>query len=224
MWRDFWTAQPTQVPTVSLVLQAVMLASLFGLALLVIRLPQSVWLKRLGQLAQIIQLISLYSWYLVFNFPLSESLPLYHCRLAMFGLLFLKDDRSIKRYLALIGVFGTLCAFIYPVLDPYDFPHLTTFSFWVGHLALWVNSLLYLFGKRAAGALSGQTLLLWTAGVNLVLVGVNQATGGNYGFLNDTPFITGAPLGLRYLAVTLALSLGLYAVEVLVANIQKIKT
>ena len=39
---------------------------------------------------QAIQLFALYTWYLWQGFPLFISLPLYHCRMAMFAVLLLK--------------------------------------------------------------------------------------------------------------------------------------
>ena len=70
--------------------------------------------------------------------------PLYHCRMAMFAVLLLKNSRT-KTYFAIMGVVGTYCALIYPVFDPYEFPHITGFSFLIGHYALLVNSLNVIF-------------------------------------------------------------------------------
>ena len=95
---------------------------------------------------QAIQLFALYTWYLWQGFPLYISLPLYHCRMAMFAVLLLKNSR-IKSYFAIMGVVGTYCALIYPVFDPYEFPHITGFSFLIGHYALLVNSLNVIFNS-----------------------------------------------------------------------------
>ena len=47
--------------------------------------------------------------------PLSESLPFYHCRMAMFVVLLLPGQSKYRQYFALLGTFGTLAAFVYPV-------------------------------------------------------------------------------------------------------------
>ena len=47
---------------------------------------------------------------------------LYHCRLAMFIVLLLPGVSRVKQYFAVLGTFGTLAAFVYPVPDPYPFP------------------------------------------------------------------------------------------------------
>ena len=54
--------------------------------------------------------------------PLTESLPFYHCRLAMFVVLLIPGVSRVKQYFAVLGTFGTLAAFVYPVPDPYPFP------------------------------------------------------------------------------------------------------
>ena len=144
---------------------------------------------------QILQLLALYSWYVGFGIPFSNSLPFYHCRLAMFAVVFLPDKWKSKQYFALLGASGAVFALVYPVFDPYDFPHITSFSFLIGHYALLVNSLVYLMNHYDKSLLKKYMIVVYTFILNLFLVGVNQVTGGNYGLLNKTPFIPDAPCG-----------------------------
>lgn len=58
---------------------------------------------RLFKWIQIAQLLALYTWYIGFSIPFSNSLPLYHCRLAMFAVVFLPDKWKTKQYFALFG-------------------------------------------------------------------------------------------------------------------------
>ncbi len=58
-------------------------------------------------------------------------------------------------------------------------------------------------------------IVAYTFILNLFLVGVNQVTGGNYGLLNKTPFIPDAPLWLKYLLVSVILSLALVLFDIL---------
>ena len=83
--------------------------------------------QRFFQILQAVQLILLYGWYWVNHMPLSESLPFYHCRMAMFVVLLLPGQSKYRQYFALLGTFGTLAAFVYPVPDPYPFPHIAIF-------------------------------------------------------------------------------------------------
>ena len=164
---------------------------------------------------QILQLLALYSWYVGFGIPFSNSLPFYHCRLAMFAVVFLPDKWKSKQYFALLGASGAVFALVYPVFDPYDFPHITSFSFLIGHYALLVNSLVYLMNHYDKSLLKKYMIVVYTFILNLFLVGVNQVTGGNYGLLNKTPFIPDAPLWLKYLLVSVILSLALVLFDIL---------
>ena len=164
---------------------------------------------------QILQLLALYSWYVGFGIPFSNSLPFYHCRLAMFAVIFLPDKWKSKQYFALLGASGAVFALVYPVFDPYDFPHITSFSFLIGHYALLVNSLVYLMNHYDKSLLKKYMIVAYTFILNLFLVGVNQVTGGNYGLLNKTPFIPDAPLWLKYLLVSVILSLSLVLFDIL---------
>lgn len=164
---------------------------------------------------QVLQLLALYSWYVGFGIPFSNSLPFYHCRLAMFAVVFLPDKWRSKQYFALLGASGAVFALVYPVFDPYDFPHITSFSFLIGHYALLVNSLVYLMNHYDKTLLKKYMIVAYTFILNLFLVGVNQVTGGNYGLLNKTPFIPDAPLWLKYLLVSVILSLALVLFDIL---------
>ena len=163
---------------------------------------------------QILQLLALYSWYLGFQIPFSNSLPFYHCRLAMFAVVFLPDKWKSKQYFALLGASGAVFALLYPVFDPYDFPHVTSFSFLIGHYALLINSLAYLMNRYDKTLLKKYKIIVYTFILNLFLVGVNQVTGGNYGLLNKTPFIPTAPLWIKYFLVSVILSLALLLFDI----------
>ena len=60
---------------------------------------------RLFKWIQIVQLLALYTWYIGFSIPFSNSLPLYHCRLAMFAVVFLPDKWKTKQYLPWVILF-----------------------------------------------------------------------------------------------------------------------
>ena len=71
---------------------------------------------RLFKWIQIAQLLALYTWYIGFSIPFSNSLPLYHCRLAMFAVVFLPDKWKTKQYLPWATLFLTPMTFrILPV-------------------------------------------------------------------------------------------------------------
>ena len=133
----------------------------------------------------------------------------------MFAVVFLPDKWRSKQYFALLGAGGAVFALGYPVFDPYDFPHITSFSFLIGHYALLVNSLIYLMNHYDKTLLKKYMIVAYTFGLNLFLVGVNQVTGGNYGLLKSPPFIPNAPLWIKYLLVSVILSLALILFDIL---------
>ena len=206
MLHNFFTRFQTVPPPISLFWYGIMMLTLvlciYG-ALVYHKNPKFV---RLFKGIQILQLLALYSWYVGFGIPFSNSLPFYHCRLAMFAVVFLPDKWPSKQYFALLGASGAVFALGYPVFDPYDFPHITSFSFLIGHYALLVNSLIYLMNHYDKTQLKKYMIVLYTFVLDAFLVGVNQVTGGNYGLLKSPPFISQHNLLVKYLAVSIILS------------------
>ena len=202
--KDFLTTTQTRPPQIPLPYYLVMLMVLVLLAYL----SWSWHAKKSWRLTflevQAVQLISLYIWYIWQGFSLDDSLPLYHCRLAMLSLLLLKDSK-VKTYFALMGLVGGSCAIIHPIFDPYDFPHISSISFIIGHYALLVNSLNYLLRTYKTHPISKNMIVTLTLLLNLGLVVVNHFVNGNYGLLRHTPFIPEAWLPIKYLAVSGAL-------------------
>ena len=212
--RDMFTTYKTEPPQLGL-WYFVLLGLVFAIIWLSYRYYNRKSYQQLFVGMQACQLIGLYSWYMLTAAPLSESLPFYHCRLAMFAVVFLPDKWRSKQYFALLGASGAVFALGYPVFDPYDFPHITSFSFLIGHYALLVNSLIYLMNHYDKTLLKKYMIVAYTFGLNLFLVGVNQVTGGNYGLLKSPPFIPDAPLWIKYLLVSVILSLALVLFDIL---------
>ena len=98
------------------------------------------------QILQAVQLILLYGWYRVNHMPLSESFTLLpFCRMDMFVVLLLPGQSKYRQYFALLGTFGTLAAFVYPVPDAYPFP-------------TYCNFILYLWALSSLGELSSLSI------------------------------------------------------------------
>lgn len=202
--KDFLTTTQTHPPHIPLPYYLLMLLAMVLLSYLSwLWHNNTIWRWTFITL-QAIQLISLYIWYIWQGFPLDDSLPLYHCRMAMLALLLLKDSK-VKTYFALMGLVGGCCAIIYPVFNPYNFPHISSISFIIGHYALLVNSLNYLLRTYKTHPISKNMIVALTLLLNLGLVVVNQFVSGNYGLLRHTPFITDAWLPIKYLAVSVTL-------------------
>ncbi|MFC3932954.1 YwaF family protein [Streptococcus dentapri] len=218
---DFLTTQQSQPPTITAGWYALILLMIAILVWLTYRYHRYAIYVGIFKWLQIGQLLLLYSWYLIYQIPLSVSLPLYHCRLAMIGLIILPDKLSLKHYLALMGFGGALFALGYPVMDPYTFPHITGLSFIVGHFALLVNSLLYLFNHFEERRLSLFKILTYTFLLDLFLLWINHVTGGNYGIMRFTPIINSRDVWVNYWVVSLVLSLALVLIEIIFRSYKK---
>ena len=206
LWDIFFTTQATEPPKFDFFWYV----SLFTLLALTFytayRYREKKVYQRFFQILQAVQLILLYGWYWVNHMPLSESLPFYHCRMAMFVVLLLPGKSKYRQYFALLGTFGTLAAFVYPVPDAYPFPHIAILSFIFGHLALLGNSLVYLLRQYDARMLDVKRIFLMTFALNALIFVVNLVTGGDYGFLTKPPLVGDHGLVANYLIVSLALS------------------
>ena len=126
-----------------------------------------------------------------------------------------------KQYFAVLGTFGTLAAFVYPVPDPYSFPHIAILSFIFGHLALFGNSLIYLLKDYDASLLDFKRILVITSSLNALIFVVNLVTGGDYGFLTRPPLVGDHGRLINYLVVTLFLTCAIYLVSKIFQTILK---
>ena len=210
VWDALFSTQPTEPPRFDLLWYGSLFTLLALTVFLAYRYGEKKACQRFFQILQAVQLIVLYSWYWINQFPLSESLPFYHCRLAMFVVLLTPGVSRVKQYFAVLGTFGTLAAFVYPVPDPYPFPHIAILSFIFGHLALFGNSLIYLLKDYDASLLDFKRILVITSSLNALIFLVNVVTGGDYGFLTKPPLVGDHGLLVNYIVVTLFLTCAIY--------------
>ena len=212
-WDVLFTTQPTEPPQFDLLWYGSLFSLLAVTVFLAYRYRNNTICQRFFQILQATQLILLYGWYLVNQMPLTESLPFYHCRLAMFVVLLTPGVSRVKQYFAVLGTFGTLAAFVYPVPDPYPFPHIAILSFIFGHLALFGNSLIYLLKDYDSSLLDFKRILIITSLLNALIFVVNLMTGGDYGFLTKPPLVGDHGRLINYLVVTLFLTCAIYLVS-----------
>lgn len=213
VWDALFTTQPTEPPQFDLLWYGSIFTLLALTVFLAYRYGNNKICQRCFQVLQATQLILLYGWYLVNQMPLTESLPFYHCRLAMFVVLLTPGVSRVKQYFAVLGTFGTLAAFVYPVPDPYPFPHIAILSFIFGHLALFGNSLIYLLKDYDSSLLNFKRILIITSSLDAVIFVVNLMTGGDYGFLTKPPLVGDHGRLTNYLVVTLFLACAIYLVS-----------
>ncbi|UJD01666.1 TIGR02206 family membrane protein [Streptococcus oralis] len=209
LWDIFFTPQATEPPKFDLFWYVSLFTLLAVTFFTAYRYREKKTCQRFFQILQAAQLILLYGWYWVNHMPLSESLPFYHCRMAMFVVLLLPGQSKYKQYFALLGTFGTLAAFVYPVPDAYPFPHIAILSFIFGHLALLGNSLIYLLRQYDGRLLDVKRIFIMTFALNALIFVVNLVTGGDYGFLTKPPLVGDHGLVANYLIVSFTLSVAI---------------
>ena len=218
LWEQLFTTQISEPPQFELHWYIGLLCLLALTFYASYRFRDKVTYQRFIQILQSLQLIVLYSWYWGNQMPLSESLPFYHCRIAMFVMLLIPGTSKYKQYFALLGTFGATAALAYPLFDPYPFPHVTILSFIIGHVALLGNALLYLFKNYEASLLNLKNVTVITFSLNALIGVVNLVVGGDYGFLNKPPLVGNHGQLANYLIVSsvlvAAISLTAKVVEV----------
>ena len=202
LWDKLFTTQISEPPQFELHWYIGLLCLLALTFYASYRFRDKVAYQRFIQILQSLQLIVLYSWYWGNQMPLSESLPFYHCRIAMFVMLLIPGTSKYKQYFALLGTFGATAALAYPLFDPYPFPHVTILSFIIGHVALLGNALLYLFKNYEASLLNLKNVTVITFSLNALIGVVNLVVGGDYGFLNKPPLVGNHGLLANYLIVS----------------------
>ena len=217
----FLTTQQSQPPAIPVFWYLMIVLVFVALVFLTFRAYQAESYRKCFLALQIVQLLILYGWYVTNHIPLSNSLPFYHCRLAMFALVCLPDKWPVKQYFALLGVSGAAFALGYPVFDPYSFPHITSFSFLIGHYCLLVNGLVYLLRYYRSTRLSASLLVVWTFVLDAFLLLVNALTGGNYGLMKHPPIMPDDSILLNYLVVSSLLSAMLLLINYLFARRQE---
>ena len=210
VWDALFSTQPTEPPQFDLLWYGSLFSLLALTVFLAYRYGDKKVCQRFFQILQATQLILLYGWYLVNQMPLTESLPFYHCRLAMFVVLLIPGVSRVKQYFAVLGTFGTIAAFVYPIPDAYSFPHIVILSFIFGHLALLGNSLIYLLNNYDAQLLDFKRILILTSLLNGLIFMVNLVTGGDYGFMTKPPLVGDHGLVVNYIIVTLFLTCAIF--------------
>ena len=133
----------------------------------------------------------LYTWYISSGYnTLIEGLPLYHCRIAILlvglGLIFKKD--LFKKLGSILGIIGSIVALAYPGLDPFLFPHITQFSFFIGHLFLLWGSIYCLFIERVTiSECDYNKIAMFTNTYHISMFVLNHILGSNYGYMRKSP-------------------------------------
>lgn len=165
-------------------------------------------------------IIFLYTWYIYIG-QFHDALPIYHCRFAtiIFVILFAlqrlnvyKKIRALEQWSVTVGSVGTWMAFVVPQPDNFLFPHVTNYTYVIGHLALLSIVFVYLFKWSSRPDfrdwLNMQAFLFV---FNIALAIFDRCTGENYGYFTNVPVIESYIGSLAYVWHTLIIVFG-YAI------------
>lgn len=171
----------------------------------------------------ILQQLFLYSWYFIGKYnTLTEGLPLYHCRISIIfigiGLIFNKN--TIIKIGSYWGIFCSISALLFPGLDPFAFPHITQFSYFIGHLFLLWGSVYLLFVKNIGMSKSDlKNVVIFTNSYSLLMLVINNRIGSNYGYMNLPPINIGTELNhLIYASLVIIIFNTVLFVEYILIN------
>ena len=219
--QEFFTSHKTEAPQLTPFWYGMMFLGIIYVMYSAVKYHKNRRYQNFLKAVQGLQILVLYGWYIVTLSPISESLPFYHCRLAMFAVLLLPDSATYKQYFALLGVFGPICALVYPLFDPFAFPHITLVSYLIGHYALLGNSLTYLLNHYDSEQLNLRRIVEISFSMNLLLIFVNLVSGGNYGFLKVPPLVGNHGMIANYIFVSLTLILAIFVVSLIFKQIRQ---
>ena len=219
--QEFFTSHKTEAPQLTPFWYGMMFLGIIYVMYSAVKYHKNRRYQNFLKAVQGLQILVLYGWYIVTLSPISESLPFYHCRLAMFAVLLLPDSSTYKQYFALLGVFGPICALVYPLFDPFAFPHITLVSYLIGHYALLGNSLTYLLNHYDSELLNLRRIVEISFSMNLLLIFINLVSGGNYGFLKVPPLVGNHGMIANYIFVSLTLILAIFVVSLIFKQIRQ---
>ena len=111
LWELLFTSKKTVPPHLG-AFYFLLPTSLVIIAFLSIRYASSKRYREFWYWGQLIQLLIINAWYIAARLPLSEALPFYHSRMAMWIILFAPNKTFFKQYFALVGVFGSIMALV----------------------------------------------------------------------------------------------------------------
>ncbi|WP_278548429.1 TIGR02206 family membrane protein [Paraclostridium bifermentans] len=172
--------------------------TLLGIAIIVNKKRENRLFELSIGIVLLIQQTTLYLWYLKGNYHLvQEGLPLFHCRIAIIliaiGMIFKKD--FMMKMGSYWGIFGSISALLFPGLDPFVFPHMTQFSYFIGHILLLWGSIYLLTVKKVGMSKSDfKKVFIITNLYHIAMFNINNLINSNYAYMKSSPIGIGNKL------------------------------
>lgn len=146
----------------------------------------------------IIQQATLYLWYFLGDYKfLSEGLPLFHCRIAIIlvsiGLIFKKN--FMMKMGSYWGIAGSILALLFVNLDSFTFPHITQFSYFIGHIFLFWGCVYILNIKKLGMSKTDfYKAFIVTNLYHIIISKINYLINSNYAYMKSSPIEIGIKL------------------------------
>ena len=172
--------------------------ALIGIGIVISRKRENRLLELFIGIVLLIQQTILYLWYFIGNYHfLQEGLPLFHCRIAIIlisiGLIFNKT--FIMKIGSYWGLFGSISALLFARLDPFTFPHVTQFSYFIGHiLLLWGSVYILTVKKIGMSSTDFKKVLVITNLYHIAIFNINNLINSNYAYMKVSPIGIGNKL------------------------------
>ncbi|MFZ2258969.1 MAG: TIGR02206 family membrane protein [Clostridiaceae bacterium] len=135
--------------------------------------------------------ISQYSWYfLAGTFTLGDGLPLYICRTAIPAIIlaYLTGNYFVMTISVYWGLFGGILALLFPVIYPFYFPHITNFTYFLGHFVMVWSVIYFLAVEKYRFTTKGLlSALVFTNLFNVFVHWLNPMVNGNYSYFSYPP-------------------------------------
>lgn len=175
----------------------------------------------------ILQQVILYSWYFVSDIDIfKEGLPLYHCRIAIIciGLGLILNKENIMKLGSYLGIFGSTAALMFPGLDPFAFPHITQFSYFIGHLFLLWGSIYLLFVKNIGMTeWDFKKVIVFINIYHIFMIIINNCLGSNYAYMSASPIGLGKDLNqIIYATIVIIIANIVLGLEYILINKNKL--
>lgn len=200
-----------------------MLLSLVSFAFVIYCIKKDYPINRIKRVLLVVFLIDIcmrYTWYYVGKYSgLTESLPLYHCRLtALLSVYYLiTSDRRVTPVIYVWGIFGGILALAHPGMDPFKFPHFSNTFFYFYHIAILMAAYVVFKEHRAYILKCKKQVRLFTLFFNLSLYVINLGLHSNYGYMVKSPIFAD-----KFSGMTFYFLIAIFVYDLLVQIIYKI--
>lgn len=139
----------------------------------------------------LLEQVAQYSWYfLAGTFTLGDGLPLYISRTTIIAIIlsYITGNYYFRTISVYWGTFAGILAVLFPVIYPFYFPHVTNFTYFLGHLVMVWSVVYFLAVETYRFSKKGLAFaLVFTNIFNYFVYRLNPLVNGNYSYFSYPP-------------------------------------